>query len=159
VRVLTFSKQHGRESAVYLTFSDFRNLYMNRFIVIGKDKEGNEIKMPLGKWWLNNPRRRQYEGVIFAPQQGERVQGKLNLWRGWGVQPKPGNWELMAQHLFEVLAGSNEEYEAYILNFAAWCVQHPDAPAEVAVVFKGPEGSGRGIFARALCRIFGQHAV
>ena len=64
----------------------------------------------------------------------------------------------MQAHILEVLAAGDSEYEQYIINFAAWCVQHPGIPAEVALVFKGPEGTGRGIFARALCRIFGQHA-
>jgi hypothetical protein len=82
----------------------------------------------------------------------------FSLWRGWGAEPEPGDWSLMQQHIREVLASDDEEHEQYILNFAAWSVQHPGTPAEVALVFKGPEGTGRGIFGRAMCRIFGQHA-
>jgi hypothetical protein len=75
-----------------------------------------------------------------------------------GVAPKAGDWSLMRRHILEVLAAGNSEHADYILNFAAWCVQHPAEPAEVALVFRGAEGTGRGIFGRALCRIFGQHA-
>jgi Family of unknown function (DUF5906)/Bifunctional DNA primase/polymerase, N-terminal len=158
VRVLTFSQQHGREMVNYLTFSDFRNLYMNKSVVVGKDEKENDITVPLGAYWLKHPHRRQYDGVIFDPCKPNTTGGKLNLWRGWGIETKPGDWSLMQQHIFEVLAAGDSEHEQYILNFAAWCVQHPGTPAEVALVFKGPEGTGRGIFARAMCRIFGQHA-
>jgi hypothetical protein len=152
VRVLTFSQQHGREMVNYLTFTDFRNLFMNKYVMVG------DTRKTLGQFWLSHPERRQYEGVVFDPSKPHVTDNKLNLWRGWGIEPKPGNWTLMRQHIHEVLASKNREHETYILNFAAWCVQHPEAPAEVALVFRGPEGTGRGIFARAMCRIFGQHA-
>jgi Family of unknown function (DUF5906)/Bifunctional DNA primase/polymerase, N-terminal len=157
VRVLSFSKQHGREMVNHLTFSDFKNLYMNKFVVVGKDEKGNNITSSLGAWWLKHPDRRQYNSVTFEPCKPVPA-GTLNLWRGWGIEPAPGDWSRMQQHIFEVLASGDSEYEQYILNYAAWCVQHPGTPAEVALVFKGPEGTGRGIFARAMCRIFGQHA-
>jgi hypothetical protein len=158
VRVLTFSQQHGREMVNYLTFTDFRNLYMNQLVAVGRDAYGNSILCSLGKYWLQHKERRQYEGVVFEPCNPHVADGKLNLWRGWGVEPAAGDWSLMQAHIHEVLAAGKSEYEQYILNFAAWCVQHPDVPAEVALAFKGPEGTGRGIFGRALCRIFGQHA-
>jgi Family of unknown function (DUF5906) len=158
VRVLTFSKEHGRESVNYLSFADFRNLHMHKYVAVGKDKSGNVITAAQGAYWLKHSERKQYLGVTFEPRQDRIVAGKLNLWRGWGVEPKAGDWSLMQQHIFEVLASGNREHEAYILNFAAWCVQHPGEQAEVALVFRGPEGTGRGMFGRAMCRIFGQHA-
>jgi hypothetical protein len=65
----------------------------------------------------------------------------------------------MKDHIFNVLACKNEEYNDYILNWAAWAVQNPDKPAEVALVFRGDEGTGKGIFARALKFMFGQHGL
>jgi Family of unknown function (DUF5906)/Bifunctional DNA primase/polymerase, N-terminal len=158
VRVLTFHQQHGREMVSYLTFSDFRNLYMNKMVVVGKDADENDITVALGSYWLKHSQRRQYSGVVFEPCKPAVINGKLNLWRGWGIEPQAGDWSLMQQHIGEVLASGESEHAQYIRKFAAWCVQHPDVPAEVALVFKGREGTGRGIFGRALCRIFGQHA-
>jgi hypothetical protein len=97
--------------------------------------------------------------VTFEPLKPLISDGKFNLWRGWAVEPKTGDWSLMQRHILDVLAAGNREHAEYILNFAAWCVQHPAEPAEVALVFRGPEGTGRGIFARALCQIFGQHGM
>ena len=160
VRVLFFTSEHGRETAEYMSFADFRNLHMHKLVVLdAKDKDGNPITAPLGNYWLKHPERKQYSGVTFEPLNLPVIDGKLNLWRGWGIKPEAGDWSLMQQHIFEVLASSNREHEEYILNFAAWCVQHPGEQAEVALVFRGPEGTGRGIFARMMCRIFGQHAI
>jgi hypothetical protein len=51
------------------------------------------------------------------------------------------------------------ESAAYILKFAAWCLQNPGERAEVALVFRGEKGTGKGTFARALKDIFGQHGL
>jgi hypothetical protein len=83
----------------------------------------------------------------------------LNLWRGWGVEPKPGDWSLMRRHIKEVLAGGNAEAADYIIRWVAWAVQHPDERAQVVLAFKGPRGTGKGTLGNALCRIFGQHGT
>jgi hypothetical protein len=153
VRVLTFSAHGGRETVDYLSFADFKNLHMHRSVIVG-----NGITVPLGHFWLKHSERKQYAGVTFEPLKARIVDGKLNLWRGWGVEPKEGDWPLMQRHITEVLAACNTKHEQYILNYAAWCVQHPAEPAETALVFRGPQGTGRGIFGRGMCRIFGQHA-
>jgi Family of unknown function (DUF5906) len=44
----------------------------------------------VGNWWLHHPERRQYDGIIFKPAGEPIINGKLNLWRGWGVTPRRG---------------------------------------------------------------------
>jgi hypothetical protein len=83
----------------------------------------------------------------------------LNLWRGWGVQPKAGGWSLLRQHISEVIADGDPEAEKYNLNWLAWTVQNPGDRAEVALVLKGGRGVGKGTLGNALVRIFGQHAT
>ena len=38
-------------------------------------------------------------------------------------------------------------------------MQHPDQQAEVALVFIGERGTGKGNSGKALCKIFGQHSL
>jgi Family of unknown function (DUF5906)/RepB DNA-primase N-terminal domain len=91
-RVLRFEGiEHdaGGEHYVYrvptfLRFEDFRNLYLNRRIVV--DDRSRDV----GNWWLHHPERRQYDGIIFKPAGEPIINGKLNLWRGWGVTPRRG---------------------------------------------------------------------
>ena len=156
-RVLHFEvarqEKHSREVASFLSFEDFRNFYMNRFVVV------NEKKVPLGHWWLRHPDRRQYRGLTFEPAAEREIDGRLNLWRGWGVEPKAGNWTLMKAHIHEVLACGEDIFSDYIMRWCAWAVQHPAERAEAALVFKGKRGTGKGTLGNTLCRMFGQHGT
>ncbi len=137
----------------YLTFEDFRNFYLNRY-VMNEDGERSSI----GHWWLVNPRRKQYEGVIFQPNGAAVIEGRLNLWTGFGVEPRRGEWGQMREHLFQILAARSDPVDFYIMNWLAFAVQHPELQAQVALAFLGGVGTGKGILGRAMCRIFGPHA-
>jgi hypothetical protein len=142
---------------IFLRATDFRTLYMNRLVKIERDDEVEFIQA--GNWWLRHPERRQYLGVVFEPGNGPVIEGKLNLWTGWGVTPKLGQWNLMREHIFEVLAARDERIDIYIINWLAWAVQHPGEQPETALVFLGKRGSGRGTIGNAMVRIFGNHGL
>ncbi len=90
---------------------------------------------------------------------GERfVDGRLNLWRGFGVEPKPGEWPLLRRHILDVLCSGNKEHARYMARWIAWGVQNPIKQSEVALVLGGDKGTGKGKFLRLLCRLFGTHA-
>lgn len=164
-RVLEFvraSPGNGGEARSLVTlqsFEDFRNRYMNRLIQVATDKDGNAVKKPLGEAWLRWPNRRQHHSLVFAPGEGEEVGNQLNLWRGFGVVPKAGDWTRMRDHVRNILAAGDEDAANYILRWAAFAVQNPEMPAEVALVFRGKKGTGKGLFARALVQMFGQHGL
>jgi hypothetical protein len=149
---------HRRLTAQYFGFGDFHNYYRNQ--KLWTDDNGKIKKMEVGKWWTGHPRRRSYEGLTFRPDLPDQVvNSRLNLWRGWGVEPAAGDWALMRRHINEVLANNNLEAATYIVNWMAWAVQHPAEPAEVALVLKGGRGVGKGTLGNALVHIFGQHAT
>jgi hypothetical protein len=163
--VLRFEKMEhiaGGENYVYqvptfLRFGDFRNFYLNRRVQI--ETQNGTKWVDLGSWWLEHSHRRQYAGVIFRPAGKPIINGRLNLWTGWGVEPKQGDWSLLRKHILETLAASDKDVYRYIMNWLAWSVRHPDQQAEVALVFIGDRGTGKGTLGKALCKIFGQHAL
>jgi hypothetical protein len=146
---------------IYQKFSDFRDYYRHRYCitsdleVFAKDAEGAPLTH--GVWWLGNPGRRTYRGVVFFPGRGPIIDGKLNLWTGFAIKPKRGHWPRTRADMFEVLAARDAAFDAYQVNWLAHAVQHPDQQAEVAVALIGGQGTGRGLLGRAMCRIFGQH--
>jgi hypothetical protein len=147
--------QHVRFVPMFLSFANFRNKYLNRTLSItGKDSETRAVA--LGNWWLKHPERRQYDGLTFQPSGDAVINDHLNLWRGWGIEPRAGDWSLMREHIRVVLAANDPAACDYIMNWLAFAVQHPDQRAEVALVFKGKRGTGRGTLGNALIRIFGQ---
>jgi hypothetical protein len=147
----------------FQTFKSFSERYANQYIgVKSVDKKRNETEEPkqLGAYWLKWTKRRSYEGIDLVPGGPDLLPGGyLNLWSGFAVPPERGAWPLMKRHIREVLAGGSDEIALYVLRWAAWAVQHPAERAEVALVFRGDKGSGKGTFANALKRLFGQHGL
>ncbi|MGE0055705.1 MAG: DUF5906 domain-containing protein [Hyphomicrobium sp.] len=147
------------EVPVLQSFEDFQKRYMNRTVEVGVDRKGNPKCVKLGRWWLEHSQRREYKALRFMPTKGEVHDGYLNLWKGFGVEATPGDWGTMRKHVLEVLAGGDAAVCEYILKWTAWSVQNPDRPAEVALVFRGGRGTGKGTFARWIKRLFGHHGL
>ena len=150
-----------RLSVVFQSRESFLLRYSNRFVSIEvPDARGGSHKVTatLGQWWLGHRNRRQFRGVTFRPGGLGVVKECLNLWQGWGVAAKPGDWRLIRDHIELVLAGGNEEFADYIIRWIAWAIQNPAAQAEVALVLIGEKGAGKGTLVRCLERIFGAHA-
>lgn len=143
-----------------LDFADFHKMWLNRTVRTGVDKKGEPVFNQVAPLWLRHPDRRQFiKGVIFDPSGSNRDPDKLNLWQGFAVQPRPGSWEKLKKHILSVICAGDRGHYDYVINWSARMVQFPEKRAEVAVVMKGVEGSGKGTLANALRRIMGQHAL
>lgn len=151
--VMDFALQRSRISRQ--SFEDFRNRYMHIQVRVGTDKDGNEITMPLGKWWLTKAERRQYKTIVFAP--GREVKDAYNLWKGFACEARPGKCDLLLAHIRDNVCGGNTTYSEYMINWMARCVQKPDTPGEVAVILRGRMGTGKGVFIKAFGSLWGRH--
>lgn len=147
----------------FQSFKSFAERHAHRYVTIksvGKNGETVEDAKQLGSHWLKWGRRRSYEGIDLVPGGPALLaNGQLNLWSGFAVPAAPGDWSLMRAHVADILAGGDPEAAEYIFRFAAWAVQNPGERAEAALVFRGGKGSGKGTFANALKKLFGQHGL
>lgn len=145
-------------------FKSFAERHGAKYIAVKTEKPNGDVieeAKQLGAYWLKWTGRKSFEGIDLDPSTSSKVLpgNILNLWEGMAIEPKPGSWPLMRQHITDILAAGDPASAAYILKFAAWCVQNPGRPAEAALVFQGDKGTGKGTFARALRDIFGQHGM
>ena len=145
----------GRSKLTISSFQDFQHRYQHIKIKVGESKDGNPIVMALGKFWLDHPMRRQYDTMRFMPN-GDKL-GVYNLWRGFNVEPVPGNCELYLRHLKQNLCDGNESSFTYLINWMARSVQYPASQGEVAVVLRGAKGAGKGMMMKYFGRMFGRH--
>ena len=97
----------------------------------------------------------EFDGVVLAPNI--EVPRYYNLWRGFAVEPQEGDWHLMRSHIQKVLCKDDPIAFEWFLSWMASCVQFPDRRAEVAIVLRGGQGTGKGIFVNSLGSIFGRH--
>lgn len=151
----TFDHALNRPRISYQAFQDFIHRYCNRKVKVAVDSEGKDVLKPAGQWWINHAKRRQYETVVFAP--GKELPQVYNLWQGFACEAIPGDCDLFLNHIFHNLCQSSVEYSAYLLSWMARCVQHPDCAGEVAIVFRGEMGTGKGFFAKSFGSLFGRH--
>lgn len=143
---------HGGRSWKRRSKRDFEDSLENRRVQIAGEKLER-----LSRWWLTHRKRSEYDAVIFDPER-ER-EGCLNLWTGWAVEEAAGDWSLLRELIYEVLVDGEPAHAEFVLNWMAFLVQRPATPAEVALVFTGAKGTGKGTLARALVALAGRHGV
>lgn len=170
-RVVTFGELEefpGRETIVMTqTIADFKAL-QNKYRHTYRDKKGELRSEPLGTYWIDSPERRQYDGgMAFTPQHDGDVGTRLNLFRGFGVEPiKPDGKVSAAEGCAKVLAfmlviicSGNEEHFQYLLKREATIFQKR-IRTEVALGFHTKEeGCGKGFYEAVMGHLLGTHAM
>jgi hypothetical protein len=143
----------GSAIPVFSTIPDFIAFHAKHKKEVEID--GKTKRIGIGKWWIEHEGRRQYDGIVYAPN--ESPPGKLNLWTGYGCQAVKGDCNLYLEHIQENVCGGNSDYSNYLIGWMAFAAQYPARQGEVAVVLRGKEGTGKGMFAKWFGRLFGPH--
>lgn len=129
--------------------------------------------IPLGDAWIAWPRRAGAIGLTFDPTvdpgegiEGRIVNGRLNLWAGFGVKPltaeergRSGGWTKFRSMILNDLCNGDKEFNSYVLRWLAYKMQNPALPCETSLVFKGAKGVGKTTLGEAMVKIFGSHGL
>jgi Family of unknown function (DUF5906) len=140
------------DSIKFWTVQAFDQWHANQFVRISETK-----KLPLAKHWLRHPQRRQYECVVFAP--GRDVPNHFNLWRGFAVQPRPGNCSKFLAHLRDNVCCGDEELFNWVVGWFANIIQHPELKMGTSLVLRGKMGTGKTKVGEVFGSLFGAHYV
>jgi hypothetical protein len=150
-----FDEVMDRNRLVKQSFTDFRNRFMNQFETMMNSKN-KPISVPLGKWWLENPKRRQYDRLVFVPNK--TVPNAYNLWQGYGCNALPGDGhESFLAHLRDTICQGDDATYTYLIGWMARTIQHPELPGHTAVVMRGRQGTGKSFLAKHFGRLVGRH--
>lgn len=145
----------GRTKIAFQNQADFALRYRKRKVE-WTNREGKPVEMPAALWWLEHPQGRYFDTIVFAP--GMETPGAYNLWKGFAYSANPsGSCELYLRHLFDHICAEDAEVYEYVLNWMARAVQEPATPGQVAIVMRGDQGAGKGVFAGHFGRLFGRH--
>jgi hypothetical protein len=124
------------------------------------DDNGNTTWKPKSQYWLKHRLAAHYHEVDFDPSlppgHNETV---WNMWRGFAVMPKPGDWSKLKAHILDNICGGNQDYYNWMLNWMALGVQQPSLVIGTAPVLKGLPGTGKGVLANAYGQIWKPHFV
>jgi hypothetical protein len=144
---------HGCKVPVFSTIQDFCSFHLKKKVLVQIGKELRTIGV--GKWWIEHPERRQYDGVVYDP--GKDMGSMFNLWSGFSCKPGSGICDLYLAHLRDNICSGDTGHYDYLLNWMAYAVQFPGQQGEVAVVMRGREGVGKGVAAKEFGHLFGAH--
>jgi putative DNA primase/helicase len=111
------------------------------------------------KIWQSNPGREwiDMDKVVFDPA-GTHGDDVLNMFSGFDRKPVQGNHDPLLEHL-GVLCGNDPEVVQWVLHWIAYPLQNPGAKMATAIVFQGPEGTGKNIFWDAVLDIYGKYGI
>lgn len=122
---------------------------------------------PMVNTWLAHPERKllRPEQIRFEPGE-EFNDGSVNLFGGLPTKPvecTPADVKPMLdllRHLCSLSAPTAKEREAIEQQVLQWCalmVRQPGAKMRFALVFHGPQGTGKNLFFDTFRAIFGKH--
>jgi hypothetical protein len=119
-----------------------------------------QVNVP--KLWLSDPRRVEVQSLEYSPGRDRLIRGpgglpNLNLWRGMGCEPEPGDvdpWlELLANNVMD------DGLRQWIINWCAYPVQHLGAKMNTMLLMFGPSGTGKDLFLTPVKAMYGGNAV
>lgn len=148
----------GFNSVEFADKHSFADYHANRKCFV-YDSNRKLRKAKLIKTWMEWEGRRSYDSVVFAPD-GRISPTSYNLFQGFAIKPRPGDWSFLRQHIKEGLCGGNEEHYRYLMTWMARIIKDPGGKRPgAAVVLRGGKGVGKGTLANCFGKLFGEAFV
>ncbi len=146
----------GSFTTEHLALNEFHGWFANQPFQTGKGKP-----RPISEWWLEWADRRQYEGVVFMPEQDAGPRW-YNLWRGFNVKPVDGlaqhkSLDLFLEHALDNVCNGDKKLCLWLLGYFAHMIQRPWEKPLVALVFKGKKGTGKNALVERVGSLLGSH--
>lgn len=135
----------------------FSQYFRNKQVVVGH-KGDTPILKTYAQIWLEHPKRRTYDAVIFKPSSSPVEHNYYNTWKGFSVKPcSTKSCDLFLGHVKNILCGGNEELSRWVVSWMADSVQNTCRKPGTAVVLIGKQGTGKSFFGNYFGSIFKPH--
>lgn len=116
------------------------------------------VERSAAREWLKWPSRAEVEKVTYAPGKARITdRNELNIWRGWGVEPEPGDISLWNE-LLDFVFRDDKAARGWFEKWCAYPLQKPGTKMYTAVVVHGlAQGTGKSLIGYTLGRIYGDN--
>jgi hypothetical protein len=145
-----------RPTMRFLGSDDITTLYQH----IGVRRTDDKRPITAIEAWKSWKQRKYYAGVGMYPGEAKVPSGYLNLWQGFAIEPKAGDWSLFREHLHKCVCGGDDVEFAFLMDWLSHAVQKPHEKPGSAIVLKSEaKGSGKSMLIKFMRDIFGAHAM
>lgn len=146
--------ERGNRAVEHLNMAEFHGWFANVPFQAGKKT------MPISQWWVEWPQRRQFEGVVFMPQQDAGPRW-FNMWTGFSVEPAASGDHpavtAFLEHALKNVCNNEPKLLRWLIGYFAHMVQRPWEKPLVALVFRGAKGTGKNALVERIGYLFGSH--
>lgn len=147
----------NRPDVTFSSVQDFQSWYRDHKIPNPKTGKGQPKLISIAKDWLDSPDKRKFNRIIFAPNN-TCPDMCYNLWKGFAVEPKKGDWSKFRHHIYTIISSEKDYIFNWIMAWMARIVQDPGGKRPgTAIVLRGEQGVGKGCFLSEFGKTFGNH--
>ncbi|WP_052185239.1 DUF5906 domain-containing protein [Methylotenera versatilis] len=154
--ITEFINEKGRQDISLCRLGELK-LKCANMRVVTTDLLGKQHDVSIIDAWMKDEKRRSYDGIVFSPQGASSA--FYNLFRGFAIQAIKGDCSLYLQHLSDNICRGNTDYYEYLLSWMAHMIQRPWELPGVAIVFRGAQGTGKGVATDELGRLIEPHYI
>ena len=149
-----------RPDVSFSSFQDFKNRYLSKRIPNpNAGQKGQAKTVTIANEWLKSPDKIEYDRIIFSPN-GDCPDKCYNLWKGFAFEPVKGDWSLFKDHVYKIISSEKDHIFDWIMAWMARIVQEPGGKRPgTAIVLRGDQGVGKGIFLSNFGKLFGHHHI
>ncbi|MDD5405052.1 MAG: DUF5906 domain-containing protein [Sulfuricella sp.] len=171
--------ERKRKDEKPIDWGRFNELVTNFVLIYGTDTcydlrsrmllKVNHLRLAFGsdyvKMWLGSDQRRMIlpDQLVFDPS--DKVEEPcINLFDGFAMQPKAGDFEPIMELLYHLCAESADTPDG-VSRVVGWCLKWLALPLQKqgtkmrsALVFHGPQGAGKNLFFEMVASIYGRYA-
>jgi len=142
----------------YKSKADLLFVFADRTYMVAKAGDNNGFKEVNGaELWLKWKQKRRYKDLCYAPGEDSVVDDKVNMWAGWGCEPKQGNikpFDDLLDYLFE----GEDELRRWVEQWLAYPIQNPGAKNLTALLLHSQaQGVGKSFLGYIMGEIYGDN--
>ncbi len=121
----------------------------------GEDTGFKEVNA--AELWLKWKQKRRYKDLVYSPGDGAVVGGNVNMWAGWGCEPKKGNVKPFNDLLNFIFEGE-DDLRAWFVKWLAYPIQNPGGKNLTAVLLiSEAQGIGKSFIGYIMGGIYGDN--
>lgn len=133
-----------------------------KHVTVGAGQRAAPKEVSVAQTWLKHSHAARFDEILFRPSEGVTIRSEsgrqaLNMWSGF--EPTRGDitpFLELTSHIFKNMRGDQRELPLKLMIYKA---QNPAEKVPLSIMFVGPQGSGKSLWADCMMEAFAPYGV